>query len=569
MDIYFGTAVSPGIGGGKAFVIPEQVHRVIPQNTITAQDVDTEWLRYTYARDTVAKQIRGQLEKIDSINDKIQKEIFETYSLMLTDPVFNTDVNNSLKERLFNIEFVLNAKAEEYANKLINSGNDYLAERGQDITDIFGRVLNELLNIHPFDMEEIPEGAVLIGRNISASDAMLLSKKRLAGLALTEGGPSSHVAILARNYAIPAIFAVPKITRKIKNGDTVIIDANTGEVLICPDETTVQDYEKKIRKQNEHKKALRVFRDKKAQSKDGVQFNIYANIGTVEEARIALENGAEGIGLFRTEFLFMNELGDASENSIRTITEETQFEAYKSVLEMFGEKPVTIRTLDAGGDKLLRLLEAPVEEEKNPLMGLRAIRMSLRYPQIFRTQLRALYRASVYGNLRIMLPLITSNEQIVQSRVLAEQVCGELEVEGVPFKRDVPIGIMVETAAAGIIADELAKSAAFFSVGTNDLTQYTLGVDRENTNVVALYDEFHPAVLRLLKNSLDAAAAQKIPISVCGEMASRLDSAMLLAGMGIRNLSMSSSQICQVKEKLSTMTIKELEELYDRERNKR
>lgn len=558
MDIFFGASISPGIGRGNAFVIPDQAQRIIPQTPIDAEQVESEWLRYVYARDSVAKQIQTQLEQIQG-----DKEIFETYSLMLADPVFNKELGDYLAEQLFNVEFVLNSKMEEYAQRLRDSGNDYLAERGQDITDIFGRVLNELLNIHPFDMEQVPEGVVLIAQSLDASDAMVISKKHLSGLALVEGGPSSHVAILARSYGVPAVFSLPKAIKKIRNSERIILDANSAELIVDPDAGTVLDYQKKVEQEAERKKRLLLFRSKPAQTKDGERFHLYANIGTVEEAKIALEEGAEGIGLFRTEFLFMNELNSMSEGAARAVTEDTQFEAYKEVLQIMGDRPVTIRTLDAGGDKLLRMVDAPVVDEKNPLMGMRAIRMSLQYPQAFKTQLRALYRASVYGNLRIMFPLVTSQEQVELARAIASQVCDELEDEGYEIKRDVPLGIMVETAAAGIIADCLATVSDFFSIGTNDLVQYTLGVDRENTNVAECYDEFHLAVLRLLQNTIAAAEKQGIPVSVCGEMASRVDSAMLLAGMGIRTLSMSAAQICLVKEKLASITVKELEAIVD------
>ncbi len=561
MDLFFGASISPGIGRGNAFVIPDQAQRVIPQTPITARQVDSEWSRYVYARDAVSKQISSQMEQLQS-----GKEIFETYALMLADPVFNKELEDSLSSLLFNVEHVLNLKMEEYAERLRDSGNDYLAERGQDITDIFGRVLNELLNIHPFDMEKVPEGVVLIAQSLSASEAMVISKKRLSGLALVEGGASSHVAILARNYAVPAVFSLPKAIKKIHNSERIILDADSAELIVDPDAGTVLDYQKKVEQIAERKKALLLFRSKPALTKDGELFHLYANIGSVDEAKIALEEGAEGIGLFRTEFLFMNELNAVTEGGARVVTEQAQFEAYKSVLQIMGDKPVTIRTLDAGGDKLLKMVDAPTEDEKNPLMGLRAIRMSLRHPSIFKSQLRALYRASVYGNLKIMFPLVTSQEQVEAARAVASQVCEELSEEGVEFKRDVPLGIMVETAAAGIIADCLATVSDFFSIGTNDLTQYTLCVDRENTNVAELYDECHLAVLRLIENTIAAAKKQGIPVSVCGEMASRIDSAMLLAGMGIRTLSMGSSQISLVKEKLSTMTIKELEAISDGKR---
>ncbi len=562
MDILFGTSISSGIGSGKAFVIPEPTQRIIPQTPITIEQLESEWMRYTCARDTVSAQIRIQLEQINLQGkdaDKVQKEIFETYALMLSDPVFNKEVEDLLKQELFNVEHILKLKIEEYSNRLRDSGNDYLAERGQDITDIFTRVINEMLDIHPFNIETIPESCILVAHSLSPGDLSILSEKKIIGIALTQGGTSSHVAILARNYSIPAVSAIPKITKKIKSGETVIIDADKSEIIIEPDSTTVDNYINKIKKQVERKHALLQFRSLPAKTKDGTKFNLYANIGTPQEAELALQEGAEGIGLFRTEFLFMNELNAADEGSIRTVTEEIQFKTYKRVLEIMRGKPVTIRTLDVGGDKLLRLVDAPNIEEKNPLMGLRAIRLSLHYPQLFRTQLRALYRASVFGDLRIMLPLITDTDQISQTKTIIKQVCDELESEKIPFNKKTPLGIMIETAAAGICAASLAKHADFFSIGTNDLTQYTIGVDRENTNVSPLYDEFHPAVLFLIKRTVEAAKNEGIPVSVCGEMAGQTQSLFALAGIGIRNLSMSSNLISPVKEKLSRTTISEME----------
>ena len=562
MDILFGTSISSGIGSGKAFVIPEPTQRIIPQTPIAIEQLESEWTRYACARDNVSAQIKIQLEQINLQGkdaDKVQKDIFETYALMLSDPVFNKEVEDLLKQDLFNVEHILKLKIEEYSNRLRDSGNDYLAERGQDIKDIFGRVINEMLNIHPFNIEKIPESCVLVAHSLSPSDLSILSEKKIIGIALTQGGASSHVAILARNYSIPAVSAIPKITKKIKSGETVIIDADKSEIIIEPDSATIDSYIDKIKKQAEHRHTLLQFRSLPAKTKDGTKFNLYANIGTLQEAEIALQEGAEGIGLFRTEFLFMNELNAADEGSIRTVTEEIQFKAYRRVLEIMRGKPVTIRTLDVGGDKLLRLVDAPSIEEKNPLMGLRAIRLSLHYPQLFRTQLRALYRASVFGDLRIMLPLITDADQICQTKAIIKQVCDELESERIPFNKKTPLGIMIETAAAGICAASLAKQVDFFSIGTNDLTQYTIGVDRENTNVSPLYDEFHPAVLFLIKRTVDAAKSEGIPVSICGEMASRPQSLCALGGIGIRNLSMGSNLISPVKEKLSRTTISEME----------
>ncbi len=556
------------MGIGTAFVVPDAVKRVIPQNRISSSDHTVQWARFETSVEKVSSQISAQLSS--NKDDKIQKEIFETYLLMLGDPEFIKDVKQSFEAGSNNIEYVLNQKTEEYADKLRNSGNEYLAERAQDICDIFGRVLNDLLNFHPFNIEQVPDGAVIVATAMNPSDTMILSKRKIAGLALTEGGVSSHVAILARNYGIPAVFALHKITEQVKTGGTIIVDGNSGEVVIDPDKETTGDYKKKIEDEWKHQFALEKFRDKQAVTKDGTKITIMANIGTVEEAKNAVTEGADGIGLFRTEFLFMSETpGSAGSSQARAgaFSEESQYRAYRSVLETMKGKPVTIRTLDAGGDKLINAFEITPHDEKNPLMGLRAIRLSLTYPQQLKTQFRALYRASVYGDLRIMLPLITGVDQVIKSKEIAKQARDELTSENIPFNPNVPIGIMVETAAAAITADCLAKESAFFSIGTNDLTQYTIGVDRENPTVAPLYNEFHLAVLRMIERTIDCGAQAHIPVAVCGEMASRQDSVLVLAGLGVRYLSMSPKQITGVKELLSRFTISELQAISSKSLN--
>lgn len=568
MNIILGTSASSGISTGKAFVIPEQVERIIPQFPVSSSEIEKEWERFSKAKSKITDKILKQLEGLspDSKQDKIQKELLETYLLMLDDPVFLQEVRQNLEENPFNIEYILDVKTEEYADRLRNSGNEYLTERAQDICDIFGSVLNELLNIHVFNIEQVPDGAVIVARDLSPSDAIIFTKRKIAGLALAEGGTSSHVAILARNYGIPAVFALENITKEVLQGSKLIVDGTAGEVIVSPDIQTLSDYTAKIEKELEHKEKILKFKDIPAQTKDGTRFTLLANIGTPEEAKLALDQGADGIGLFRTEFLFMQETTTATLRN-HVMTEDEQFDAYRTVLETMKDKPVTIRTLDAGGDKIISSLELPTSQEKNPLMGLRAIRLTLNFPKLFKTQLRALYRASVYGNLKIMLPLITTTEQVVKAKELISEVQAELENEGIPFNKDVPVGIMVETAAAGIIADCFAKISDFFSIGTNDLTQYTLGVDRENLLVSPLYNEFHLAVLRLIQHTIEAAESEKIPVSVCGEMAGKTDSVLILAGMGIRTLSMGINNIPYIKELLSSISIAELQSISSKSLN--
>lgn len=565
MEVFLGIPAADGIGIGTAFVIPDPVKRAIPQHHIKIDQVTKGWTRYEAAVQSVTLEISEHLDSLSKTDpkDKAQREVFETYILMLSDPVFTKEVKDFFEKELFNIEYTIQFKAEEYASKLRQAGNYYLSERAQDITDIFGRVLDEMLDIHPFDINQVPDGSVILANSLSSADTIILSKRKIAGLALTEGGVSSHVVILARNYGIPTVVGLENISKKVRNGETVIIDGKTAEVLVSPDKSTIDENKAKIREEYLRKQSLKRFLDKPAVTKDGTKFKLYANIGTPEEAEVAAAEGADGIGLFRTEFLYMSQSGASLNAAARSFSEQNQFEAYKQVLQIMGDKPVTIRTLDAGGDKLINSVDIPILDEKNPLMGLRAVRLSLAYPNVLKTQLRALYRASVYGNLQIMFPLITSVNQVKECLEIVEEVKKELTYEQIEFKKDIPIGIMIETAAAALVTDCLTKVSDFFSLGTNDLTQYTLAIDRENPHVAELYNEFNLAVLRLIQMTVKASNEANIPLSVCGEMAGRQDSIMVLAGMGIRNLSMSPKLISATKELLSRFTIKELQAISD------
>ena len=569
MEVFLGIPAADGVGIGTAFVIPEPVKRAIPQHRIKIDEVNKGWSRFQTAVQTVSLELSEHLESLSKTDerDKAQREVFETYILMLGDPVFSKEVKDFYEEELYNIEYTVEMKAEEYASRLRQAGNYYLSERAQDITDIFGRVLDEMLDIHPFDINRVPDGSVIIANSLSSADTIILSKRKIAGLALTEGGVSSHVVILARNYGIPTVVGLEDISKKVRNGETVVIDGKAAEILVNPDRNSIDEYKARILEEQQRKIKLREFLGKPARTKDGVEFKLYANIGTPEEAEIAAAEGADGIGLFRTEFFYMSQSGVSLNAAARSFNEQTQFEAYKQVLQIMGDKPVTIRTLDAGGDKLINSVDIPIIDEKNPLMGLRAVRLSLSYPNVLKTQLRALYRASIYGNLQIMFPLITSVEQVMGCQRIIKEVKAELDSEGIPYKAGVPVGIMIETASAAIISDCLTDVSDFFSLGTNDLTQYTLAVDRENPHVSGLYDEFSLSVLRMIQMTIQNAADGGVPVSVCGEMAGRQDSVMVLAGMGIRNLSMSPKMISGTKELLSRFTIAELEAISSKHLN--
>lgn len=566
MEVFLGTASSEGIGIGPAFVIPETAKRVIPQEHIEKKDIDAGWKRMVAASSGVQRDIQSQLDLLGKKAEAAQKEVLETYILMLRDDVFFKELRSFYDAKLCRIEYAIATKAEEYAARLRASGNEYLSERAQDITDIFGRVVDAMLGVKPFDMSRLKEGDVVIASTLNATDMIEISKKRVAGIALSDGGVQSHVAILSRGYGIPCVMALGDI-KTCKTGTTVIVDGMKGEVILSPDSNTLAKAQERRQEDARRRRSLKGFKNKPPVTKDGERFCLFANIGTVEEAKKALEEGADGIGLFRTEFLYMSDV-DAVKSSTGAhssyFSEDSQTAAYKSVLQLMKGREVTIRTLDAGGDKVLRPTDVLSNGEKNPLMGLRAVRLSLKRPKMLCTQLRALYRASPYGNLRIMFPLITDVTQVRQCKAIAAQAAAELKDEGIEINENVPLGIMVETASAAITSDVLAKECDFFSLGTNDLTQYTLAVDRENDSVAGLYDETNLAVLRLIEMTIRNALAAKIDVCVCGEMAGRADTMTLLAGMGVRRLSMASSLIAQAKELLLHYTLEDLKALANK-----
>lgn len=559
MEVYKGLAISDGIGMGQVFVVPETPVRLIPQKQIETADLDKEWHRLEVALKTVRSRIKSKLKGAKSS----QEEILQTYLVMLEDVEFIKQVKTMFSTVKMNVEYVLNEKVIEMANMLRAANDDYLAERAADISDIFGQVIDEILGYEPFDFQQVPEDVIVVAETISAADAVVLLRRNMKALVVTEGGISSHLAILSRNAQVPAVFGIPGVTQKFSTGNTAIVNGSEGIVVAAPDEMSLKEFKLLEKAETERKAKLDKMRKKPALSADSVEFGIYANIGLPEEAKKALDEGADGIGLFRTEFLFMGAVQSAKKagsSSIHSVTEEAQFAAYRQVLEIMGKRPVTIRTLDTGGDKLIKEAGIPMPVEQNPLLGSRAIRLTLAHKNLFKRQLRALFRASVYGNLRIMLPLITHLSQIQESLQLIKEVKYELSAEKINFKKDVPIGIMVETAAAGIVADVFAKQVDFFSIGTNDLTQYTLGIDRENTAVAPLYDEHNLAVLRLIKHTVDSATTQGIPLTVCGEMAGNPEDALLLAGIGVRSFSMSTARFPAVKAALASHTMEELKE---------
>ena len=560
METYKGLSASEGIGFGEVFLVPSPAPRLIPQYKIQDSDIDAEWQRLEVA----LARVKQRLEAQSATADSQYAAILETYIVMLMDVEFLSQVKNLLVKSLQNIEIVLQKKASEMAEILRGAGDEYLAERAQDITDVFSQVVDDLLGYKAFDYDLVPENTVVVADSVSPADAVSLFKKKLRGLVACEGGVSSHLAILARNHRLPAVLGIKAITDKLESGDQVIVDGTEGLVIVHPDEKTLKKYQKSEAAKQKEEKSLSKLKHKAATTKDGVAFTLLANIGSPAEAQLALDEGAEGIGLFRTEFLFMGAVQDARKtgsSGMQSVSENAQLEAYQQVLETMGNRPVVIRTLDAGGDKLIKDAGFDSEPEQNPLLGRRAIRLTLANRSLFKRQLRALYRAGVYGDLRIMIPMVTHLSQIKATLEIIREAKEELQKEELAFNPNVPVGIMVETAAAAVSADIFAHYSDFFSIGTNDLTQYVLGIDRENPSVAELYDDKNVAVLRLIKNTVDSAYKAGIAVSVCGEMAGTADSALLLAGMGVRTLSMSPVRIGAIKKALASHSIEELEDM--------
>lgn len=554
MSVYKGICASNGIGIGKAYYLEDKKIITIPQVRIQNSEKQQGWTRF----ENSLNYIKQVVELKSQCDNKDLQEIAQTYLLMLNDTVFIDEIKNEYNIYSYNIEHIVYKVLNTYAEKLRAIDDDYFKERAFDITDIFTKVIYHMMGFKERDFEDIPAGSIIVANNIQPSDAIEIFKQKISGIVSNEGGINSHLSILARSYNIPFIFGVDVLkilqSEKITKDSFIIIDAEKGQTIFNAQEKQMKEYITLKEEQLLHKKELDKYINKKAITKDNVLFSLMANIGSVEELKNVIEQGADGIGLLRTEFLFMQ-----AQDRNELLSEEEQYNIYSKILSEMGDKPVIIRTLDAGGDKVLQSLELKNEVEANPLLGNRAIRFCLSHEDIFRTQLRALYRASIYGNLKIMIPLISVEEQIIQAKKIIEQVKEELLNENQDIKTDVPVGIMIETPSAAICADRLAKHCDFFSIGTNDLTQYTLAVDRENLLVSNIFDDLNPAVVLLIKHTFECAKKADIDVSVCGELAGQLEGIKILGGIGIRHLSMTATKLCQTKAMLINTSIEDME----------
>ncbi|KPI49251.1 phosphoenolpyruvate-protein phosphotransferase [Clostridioides difficile] len=547
---YKGIGASPGVALGKALVV-EHSELVIEKKSI--DNVEAEITKLENAVAVSKEELIKVKEKASEELGAEEAEIFEAHLLVLEDPELIGSAIDKIKTESVNAEYALNEIKEMFVSMFESMDNEYMKERAADIKDVTNRILRHILGIKVVDLSALSEEVVLIAHDLTPSDTATMNKKMVLGFLTDIGGRTSHTAIMSRTLEIAAIVGLNDITSKVKDGDFVVFNGDTGEVIVNPDEEIINKYTELKAKYEEERKALQLLKGKPSVTLDGKHVELAGNIGTPNDIEGLIKNDAEGVGLYRTEFLYMDR------DSFPT--EEIQYEAYKAVLEGMDGKPIVIRTLDIGGDKELSYLS--MEPEMNPFLGYRAIRLCLDRKDIFKAQLRALYRASVHGRLRIMFPMISSLEELLQAKEVVKEVLAELDSEGVTYAKDVEIGMMIEVPSAAVISDVLAKHVDFFSIGTNDLIQYTCAVDRMNQKISYLYNQFNPAVLRLIKTVIDNAHKEGKWAGMCGESAGDQKMIPILLGMGLDEFSMSPISILPARKLITSVKESDMKKLAD------
>ena len=532
-----GVACSPGLAVEKAYIL-EEPEILINSNGILQSQVQDELEKLERAVHQSKDQLDDVYQKtLLSVGEK-DAEIIQAHQMILEDPVFYDEIKAAVQNELLKAEHAIQKKVEEQVAVFEMLDDPYIRERAADIKDVGNRLLLNVLGIEIKDISSLKENVIVVGHDITPSLMATLDRQHVKGILAEVGGATAHTAILARNMEIPAVLGAVGALSMVKDGQVLVVDGSKGEIEIEPGKEKLSEIEKKIEKAKLIKKELSLIKDLRSKTKDGHPIELVANIGLPADTERALEYGAEGVGLFRTEFLYMDRTCPPDE--------EEQFASYRKVLQDMNGKPVIIRTMDVGGDKEISYFNLPKEE--NPFLGYRAIRICLEDTELFKTQLRAIMRASKYGNALIMFPMIASVDEVIRAKAVLEEAKEELRQRNQEFDDKIKVGIMVEIPSAAIAADLFADEIDFFSIGTNDLTQYTLAVDRGNTKVSRIYTSFHPALLRLFKNVIEASEKNGRFTGMCGELAGNPLAALLLLGMGFDELSMSPSSILKVKK---------------------
>lgn len=544
MKILTGIPAAPGIVSGKALLFPDD-NPEIPRYAITMDQAGAELVRFAEAVRAAAEELRNFKQGMG----REQEAIFDAHLLMVEDPDFHYQIKARLESNYENIEWIVFEVARDLSRKLTQSSSAYLRERAADVSDVSRRIVNRLLGIERFSLANLREDVILVARNLLPSDALSMDRRHVRALVMEAGSRLSHTAILVRAFGIPSVMGVSAAMREIAEGTSLLVDGGTGRVILEPNETTLEHYGEKQAEEERGAQQLSPMRELDAQTVDGRRVRLLANIEIPEEAGNLDRYGAEGVGLYRSEFLFL---------SGRQSSEDQQYEAYRRVVEALAGKPVTIRTIDIGGDKIIPGMQTG---EENPLLGWRAIRFSLSLPETFKTQLRAILRASACGPVRIMFPMISGIEELETSLALLEEAKAECRKSGRAFDETIQAGSMIEVPSAVMTADILAEKSDFFSIGTNDLIQYTIAADRGNKKVSSLAQPSHPAVLRSIKQVIDAAKRRGIPAAMCGELAGESSAAALLLGMGLEEYSMSAPSIPAVKRVLRSVSAASCEAL--------
>ncbi|WP_418755117.1 phosphoenolpyruvate--protein phosphotransferase [Eubacterium ventriosum] len=549
--MYKGIAGSEGIGIGTVVLIEEHEINI---ETKRVEETGAEIERLQNAIEKFVADTNVMAEKMDITVGKKDADILRGHIQMLQDPMIEEQISALIISEKITAEMAVDQVLEQTAEMFSQIPDELLQQRATDFRDIKTRMLKILLGIEDVDISQVPAGTVIVARDLTPSMTAGINPENIEGILTEVGGRTSHSAILARAMEVPAVLSIENICSIAKNGDKVVLDGTSGEAILNPDDETVEKFKKMYSDYQNEKALLKEYAGKPSQTKDGVKVELVCNIGKPADANKAVECDGEGIGLFRTEFLFMDR------DSMPT--EEEQFEAYKEVAEKMKGKPVIIRTLDIGGDKDVPYLG--LEHEDNPFLGFRAIRYCLQRKDIYDIQLKALLRASAFGKIKIMVPLVTGVDELRQVKAMIKDIMAELDKEGVAYNKNIEVGVMMETPAACMMADALAKEAAFFSIGTNDLTGYTMAVDRGNAKVAYLYSTYNPAVLRAIKRIIECGKKEGIMVGMCGEAAADSKLIPLLLAFGLDEFSVSATSVLKTRKTISDCTMDECKALADK-----